>query len=190
MCDSTASKSVNKNYQQPIYLPATWNNQIKNDNYKFHLENKLFSIPFLDSSLVSNTQKYKTTWMIVNDIIIESAKDAGCVKNNHFKPRPYWCPQLSFMRDKKRFWWSLWVDNGRPRNGPVFYCYEGVKKLFRQISRQCADNLLNVNNYQFNTLFNHRKLTAFWNCVKISRKNKAIKSNLQVDTLSRFLKLL
>ena len=63
-----------------------------------------------------------------------------------------------------------------------------MKKLFRQLSRRCADNLLNVNNSQFNTLFNQRKLTAFWNCVKISRKNKAIKSNLQVDTLSSYFK--
>ena len=37
-----------------------------------------------------------------------------------YKPKQYWCPELSKARDTKRFWWHLWIDNGRPRCGEVY----------------------------------------------------------------------
>ena len=39
-----------------------------------------------------------------------------------------WCPDQSQARDTNRFWWRLWLDNGRPRDGEVFKCYKNVKK--------------------------------------------------------------
>ena len=29
---------------------------------------------------------------------------------------------FSKLRDRKRFWWNLWVDNGRPREGLYSVC--------------------------------------------------------------------
>ena len=172
------------------YPPVTWSNDLRNDQYKKCLENKLQSIPLLDPSTFSDRHdaqhEIDTFLDKINSAFHESTKEAGCVNNNRVKPKPYWCPQLSFLRDRKRFWWSLWVANDRHRSGQVFQCWKGVKKLFGKVSRQCADNILNVNMSQYNTLFQQRKLNAFWNCIKKTRKNKCMNSNLQGDMLSHY----
>ena len=112
--------------QQPVYVPASWSNHYCNDMYKTTLENKLKLISMLDLSTVTDQDElqYEIECYVhtINTAIHDSAKEAGCVSKKQFKPKPYWCPQLSLIRDKKRFWWSLWVDNGRPRVGLVFDC--------------------------------------------------------------------
>ena len=136
-----------------------------------------------------NYKKYEIECYVhtINTAIHDSAKEAGCVCKKQFKPKPYWCPQLSLIRDKKRFWWSLWVDNGRPRAGPVFNCWKGMKKLFRKVSRQCANNTLLANWSQYNDLFHQKKMSGFWNCIKRSRQNRKVKSNLSpIDIAKHF----
>ena len=50
------------------------------------------------------------------------------------------CEKANFSqaRDTKRFWWRLWTDNGRSREGEVYKCYKNVKNLFRKLLRQCV----------------------------------------------------
>jgi hypothetical protein len=102
----------------------------------------------------------------------DAAREAGCIPKHANKPKPYWCPDLSRLRDKKRFWWNMWIMNGRPRDGEVFKCYKGVKKLFRKISRQ---NIANMSKQKFNRLnimYQQRNMGAFWNTIKGIRKNR------------------
>jgi protein tyrosine phosphatase len=72
----------------------------------------------------------------LKSIFVEAAKLAKVIPNNLFKLKKYKCPDLTQARDTKRFWWRLWSDNGRPREGEVYKCYKNVKKLFRESSRQ------------------------------------------------------
>ena len=74
-------------------------------------------------------------------------ENAGCIQNRRYKSKPFWCPELSAARDKKRFWWQLWVQNGRPRSGEVFKCYKGVKKLFRGLCRRSVKSI-QTNDYR------------------------------------------
>ena len=39
----------------------------------------------------------------VNTAIHKVTKDAGCIPNRRYKPKPFWCPELSAARDKKTF---------------------------------------------------------------------------------------
>ena len=70
----------------------------------------------------------------------DSAVEAGCYSKQHVKPKRYWCHELSKLRDRKRFWSNLWVDNGRPREGAVFSVYKDVNKAFRRRSRYHVAN--------------------------------------------------
>ena len=85
------------------------------------LQAKLNDLPLYDgtSTIDHHVQQ-------LNEAMRDAAQSAGCVPRRVFKPKPYWCPELSQLRDRKRFWWKIWVDNGRPRHGAVFDCYEGV----------------------------------------------------------------
>ena len=70
----------------------------------------------------------------LKSIFVETAK---LIPKNVIKPKKYWCPDLSQARHTKRFWWRLWSDNGKPREGEIYKCYKNVKKLFRKLSRHC-----------------------------------------------------
>ena len=58
----------------------------------------------------------------LNEAMCDAAQSAGCVPWRVFKPKPYGCPELSQPRDRKQFWWKIWVENGRPWHGAVFDC--------------------------------------------------------------------
>ena len=71
----------------------------------------------------------------LNRAMRDSAIAAGCYSKQHIKPKRHWCPELSTLRDRKRFWWNVWVNNGSPREWSVCSVYKDVKKAFRRISR-------------------------------------------------------
>jgi hypothetical protein len=109
---------------------------------------------------------------LLNDTMQASAAEASCIPKHRSKPKPYWCPELSRLRDKKRFWWSMWVMNDRPREGEAYKCYKGVKKLFRQVSRNNIANMSRRKYVSLNTMYVQKNMCAFWNTIEgIQRKN-------------------
>ncbi|KAK2174312.1 hypothetical protein NP493_812g02013 [Ridgeia piscesae] len=41
----------------------------------------------------------------LNDAMNDAVTEAGCKQKHCNKPKTYWCPELSHLRDRKRFWW-------------------------------------------------------------------------------------
>ena len=121
----------------------------------------------------------------LNCAMRDSAVEAGCHSKQHVKPKRYWCPELSKLRDRKRFWWQLWVENGRPREGSVFSVYNDVKKAFRHRSRyQVADQTRNEH-YQLYEMIKARYMTGFWNVIK-RRRSIQVKSSLTASDFNSF----
>ena len=60
----------------------------------------------------------------INQAMHDATTEAGCVPKRKNQPKPYWSPDLSRMRDRKRFWWRLWTENGRPRTGVIYFILE------------------------------------------------------------------
>ena len=114
-----------------------------------------------------------------------AASAVGGASRRVYRPKAFWCPELTVLRDRKRFWWHLWVDNGRPRQGVIFDCYKGVKKLFRKVCRNRIDNILNSGFSQINNLFKARQLTTFWNKLKVMQR-KRISSSLTAECFGSF----
>ena len=115
----------------------------------------------------------------ISDAMHKAAKQGNCSRSP-FKPKAYWCPELSRLRDRKRFWWFLWTQNDRPRQGILYECYKGVKKLFRQTSRKAVDNTLNNNHTKLNSFYEIRNMRGFWNSIK-HRKLKSVPSTLTAN---------
>ena len=113
----------------------------------------------------------------MNYAIHTSAKEAGCVPQKHFKPKKFWCPSLSRLRDKKRMWWTIWVQCGRPRSGTIYDCWKGSKKIFRKTCRHNMNNILNSQVDKMNHFFSERRTSCFWNVLR-TRKRSRNNSNL------------
>ncbi len=76
----------------------------------------------------------------LNCAMRDSAIEAGRYSKQHIKPKRYWRHELSKLGDRKRCWWKLWLDNGRPREGSVFTVYNDLKKASRRRYRYNVAN--------------------------------------------------
>jgi hypothetical protein len=123
----------------------------------------------------------------INRAIHEASKEAGIVPKKSNKPKSYWCPELSLLRDRKRFWWGIWVDNGRPREGIIYDCWKGVKKQFRQITRNQIKQENNKDVQKLDSMFHHRQTKSFWNKIKQCRQ-KGVNTTLEAKQLAEFYK--
>ena len=104
--------------------------------------------------------------------IHSAAESASKQPRTFIKPKPYWCPQFSMLRDKKRFWWHLWTSNNRPRSGVVYHTYKNIKKMFPRYQRQYINKQQNGKAQNLTNLFRCKRLTQFWNCIKLRKKVK------------------
>ena len=159
-CDSTEQAHSN------LYPPAKWDNYANKHSYNVYLTRKLEEMAHLkihvvdDRTIQSQIDSYIED---INKVIHSAALESGCSAQSKYKPKPYWCPKLSNLRDRKRCWWRMWVDNGRPRTGCVYDCYKGVKKMFRRVFRQSVDNVMHEHYYKLQNLYTQRNMRSFWN---------------------------
>lgn len=165
----------------------SWKCPDVNAKYRTLLAEKLKSNGHLcvnKESSVESVQKEVDKYMDnLVKIIHDCANEAGCMKTNKFKPKAYWCPELTKLRDRKRFWWRLWNDADRPRSGALYDCYKGIKKMFRKQSRHCMNNMLEQGYNKYNDLYHNGRISALWRKIKNSRKC-TVNSALNVESLA------
>ena len=151
-----------RDFDQKLFCLPRWDTE-KKRKYNHILDNKLKSIPILHmEDNITNVQHDIDTYVeTLNKAIHEAAQEAGCIPKKHYRPKDYWCPELSALRDKKKFWWRLWVENNKPRNGPIFDILKYLKKKFRKLSRQCILDQKKNKYHNLNSLFSDKKLPQF-----------------------------
>ena len=157
-----------------------WSNEQKRELFRDILKEKL---TLLDPIVINNGVQGDEIQAVVDgytdnltNAIHCAVKDAGCLPHQHFRPRPYWCPELTLLRDCKRFWFNIWAQAGKPRCGELFKCYKGVKKLFRQRSRYYIDNQQLSYYSRLDSLYRHKKFSLFWN--RIKKQKSKVNSSL------------
>ena len=170
-----------------VHVPPNWSNHLINKSYCEILENKLGCLDLLSDVKDDVAGTVNDRLSAIVSAIHDASKEAGCVPEKVFRPKPYWCPELSKIRDKKRFWWSLWVDAGRPRQGPVFEVYKNVKKLFRRLSRNFRNNDVLRDLNILNHLYDKKNMKCFWNKLK-RQKQCSVQSSLNSEEFSCYLK--
>jgi hypothetical protein len=175
--------------------PLNWKSCYKNEKYRSILEGKLNKIPQINISMNTEfctaQQVVDDYLMVLNQAMRDAAKEAGCYNNTKWKPKAYWCPELNALRDQKHFWWTLWCQNGRPRTGAVYGCWKNIKKTFRRVSRKFAQKTVLAKFHRINGMFQQRKMRAFWNTIKRSKKqevNSSLKSQDFADHFSEIMK--
>ena len=96
----------------PMFSKPNWSNDKHNANFKNVLDRKLKELPEVTNSMweACNVQKYlDDRFTTINECMHSAAKETGCVPNKMLKPKAFWCPELSKLCDKNRFWWNIWV---------------------------------------------------------------------------------
>ena len=130
----------------------SWDNFDRIDNYSTYLQSNLETLSPYDPSQCIDTYIGK-----LNYLLHDAAMRATGPGKKLFKPKPYWCPELSRLRDKKRFWWYSWDSNGRPIHGAVYQCHKDLKNYSGRYN--IIDNGFNY----LNADFENRKMSSFWN---------------------------
>ena len=173
-------------------IKPNWSNDHKVLMYNNLVRDKISNItPICTNKLNEEELKIKVNERLehVNSIFISTTKEAGCLPIKVLKAKTYWCPELSQLRDKKRFWWSLWVSNGRPQSGIVYDILKDLKKKFRKISRSNINKLAMKDTNRINTEFKNKNLNIIWNKLKIHKKLK-VNSNLKAEDFKIYFNVL
>ena len=172
-----SQKPSDSNISEPQHTLPKWKNQAMTVLYQQCLKKELDSVPDLDLSALSNSQSAQATIDThvdaINSAFHKAATKAGCIPERKFKPKPFWCPELSKIRDQKRFWFQLWISCGRPKSGAVYDCHKLVKKTFRRTLRQNVNGHQNQFHFKLNDLHQSRTLSYFWNTIKRSRRKQS-----------------
>ena len=169
---------TNNDFYAHVY--PDWSCQEKNLNYCNFLAAKLEGLELLPPTPTDVASAINTRFSTIVNAIHSASKEAGCIPKKVFKPKPYWCPELSKIRDKKRFWWTLWVAMDRPRQGTVFEVYKNVKKLFRCLCRRYMNNNVLRDLNVLNHLYNKNNMKGFWNKLK-RQQQSSVKSSLSAE---------
>ena len=173
------------------HVPPNWCSYEKVLKYQHCLALRLRDIDMRELSVGSGNDARLINSYIdsINEAIHRATVDANCIPRKQFIPKPYWCPRLSVLRDRKRFWWHLWVNNGRPRSGVVWDCWKGVKKLFRQNSRFFVNNLSQRKYMRLNNMFHSHNHAGFWKALKNQKKTPYRSSLKPQDFANHFKKI-
>ena len=166
-----------------------WNNPNNVAQYRARVVEQLLNLPPVERPNNREEAQYTVDAMTANlsSILHGATSEAGCVPKKVHKPKAYWCPQLDKLRQKKLFWWRLWVDNGRPRHGAVYSCWKNVKKLFRRVSRQCVRNVMDKPTRDLDNLFSEGNINAFWSSLKRVKRGKQPNSCLDPQSFADYL---
>jgi exonuclease III len=161
--------------------PIKWEDVCK-QSFLSRIKEKLATLPYIscpqaDQERLDNYMNHLTS------VLIDSVQTASSSHRKYYRPKPYWCPELSKLRDKKRFWWRMWVECDRPRSGAVFNCYKGAKKLFRRFCRRSAKSLLDTSFAEINRLFVDGRMTSFLRKLKLKKQQK-VTSTLQAESFA------
>ena len=120
----------------------------------------------------------------LNEAIHNATVSSGCIPKRKQGPKSFWTPALSEARDRKRFWWRVWKENGRPRSGHVYDCYKLSKLYFRTACRRNIKSMQNHNKDILISMFRQNNSKSFWNIInKKRRKNNT--SNLKIDDFTK-----
>ena len=151
-----------------------WDNYMVRDKYSTLVENSINSMPALNmdgvepNSIEGHNRINDYINSINHCIITASSEVSHGRQNKQYSPKHFWCPALSQLRDRKRFWWNLWCENGRPRQGQVYEIWKMCKKAFRKYYRFKSCESFNLRYSKMNSLFIQGK--PFWNLLKYKRK--------------------
>ena len=188
LCNRSQSVEHTVNTQCP-QVTHPWGDHGYTNTYRNTLETKLIEIQKLscnrETDEITAHDAIDAYMDKLNCAMRDSAVEAGCYSKQHVKSKRYWCHELSKLRDRKRFWWNLWVDNGRPREGAVFSVYKDVKKAFRRRSRYHVANQSRNEHYKLYEMIKARDMTGFWNVIK-RRRSIQVKSSLTASDFNSF----
>lgn len=172
---------------QSLHIPTKWSDQSKVSMYKQILLEKLTRINCLPVNLNHDNAQELIDHQLscINKAIHDSTIESGCVPKVRFRPKPYWNPDLSYLRDRKRFWWRIWVDNNRPRVGVIYDIYKSVKKEFRRLSRSSFNSVQKLRYGKLDRLLGAKKMPSFWNELKKYRRSH-VSSDLKPEDFRSF----
>ena len=166
-----------------VFRSPNWENYNIREKYCERVASEINELPALDISSVHPNSTDATDMInnrisAINSCLIEAAADlCHSPSNKQYKPKCFWGPELASLRDKKKFWWNIWVANGRPREGHIFEIWKSTKKAYRKFYRRRCGTSVNLRFNKINALFSRGR--SIWNLIKTKTKPPRLNVDIQ-----------
>jgi len=156
----------------PTWPRLNWSNHEMRERYAIEVRKHLSQIPTDSLSDDLSQESAEATANALSAALSSAMHDAvkaineqcdatyshGKKKKNH-----WWNQDCHFARDRHRFWFHLWKDNGRPREGALYDCHKYAKKAYRRACRDAVHRASSRILKQLDSLFTSRNYKCFWN---------------------------
>ena len=101
-------------------------------------------------------------------------------KNKFQKALSWWSRSTATAKNRKSFWYKIWLDCEKPRSGHTYECYKLAKAAYRRAHRLAFNKHVNSTFSTLNYLHKVNNSREFWKVVNKARNTK----NDQSDDIS------
>ena len=170
-----------------------WNVNDNRLKYTNHVDHFSMSIPPPTDTIVSREsaqlQVDTTCQQIINCIQMASncvAKKISQPKSTK-KQKPWWTHSTKVAKSRKSFWYHIWNDCNKPRDGHVYSCYKLSKSRYRQACRLAFNTRVTKLHTSINMLCRTRNSKQFWKLVGNTRREaNDCSKDISIDVLEKY----
>ena len=189
-CISLASMpkvTVNNNNHTP---KINWNNIHEDKILEYHnLTSSQFdkvNIPVdtlccrnMKCNDISHREELDQFFNEITDCMQKSSKNLSQKMNRNYSHKPGWTDYVSDLYDFSRESYRVWVDNGKPRQGPIHNIYTQSKRKFKYALRFISRNEDALRKESLANKLSHLKPAEFWREVAaINNSNVPLPSSI------------
>ena len=169
-----------------------WNVNDNRQRYTHHVDRHSMSkIPPTDVIMSRESAQLQVD-MTCQQIIrcIQMASDCVTKKNSQLKAartqNPWWTQSTKIAKSRKSFWYHIWNDCDKPRDGHVYRCYKLSKSRYRQACRLALNTRVSKLHTTLNMLYRTRNSKQFWKVVGNTRKDQNdCSKDISIDVLEQ-----
>ena len=118
------------------------------------------------------------------------AKKTSQPKSTNPPPPPqklWWKHSTKMAKSRNSFWYHVWNDCGKPRDGHVYKCYKLSKSRYRQACRLAFNTRACKLHTSLNMLCRTRNSKQFWKVVGNTRREANDSSkDISIDVLEQY----
>ena len=103
------------------------------------------------------------------------------------KQNPWWTHSTKVAKSRKSFWYHVWNDCGKPRDGHVYRCYKLSKSRYRQACRLAFNTRACRLHTSLNLLYRTKNSKQFWKVVgNMRRDTNDCSKDISIDVLEQY----
>ena len=112
---------------------------------------------------------------------------SDCVTKKNSQSKATKTQSTKIVKSRKSFWYHIWSDCGKPRDGHVYRCHKISKSKYRQACRLAFNTRVSKLHTTLNMLYRTKNSKQIWKVVRNTRKDlNDCSKDISIDVLEQY----